>query len=78
MNDLVLLTRADCSNTATMHSHVAAALTALKLPTDFLVLDLAGVATNDPRGGYPTPTLLYRSRDLFGMAEPPLPHPEPT
>jgi hypothetical protein len=78
MKELTFLRREGCSNTATMRARLDAALAAMKLPTDYVVLDLATVPADDPRGGYPTPTLLYRSRDLFGMPPPPLPHPEPT
>lgn len=78
MKDLVFLTREGCSNTATMRARLDVALAAMRLPADYEVLDLATVPDPDPRGGYPTPTLVYRGRDLFGMPEPLLPHPEPT
>jgi hypothetical protein len=32
----------------------------------------------DPRTGYPTPTVLYKNRDLFGMPPPTPPFPEPS
>ena len=78
MNDLVFLTRDGCSLSGTMRRRLDDALAAMKLPPGYVVLDLATVAADDPRGGYPAPTLLCRSRDVFGMPEPPLPHPEPT
>jgi hypothetical protein len=78
MTDLVLLTRDGCPNTATMRARLDQALNALELSTDYRVLDLDSAAADDPRGGYPTPTVLYKGRDLFGMSEPALPHPEPT
>ena len=78
MKDLVFLTREGCANTGIMRARLDAVLTHMKLPADYVVVDLANVADNDVRSGYPTPTLLYRGRDVFGMDEPRLPHPEPT
>lgn len=48
------------------------------LPLTYQVLDLASLPASDSRLGYPTPTLLYANRDLFGMPEPTPPFPEPT
>ena len=74
MNQLVFLTRDVCVNTATMRTNLDAALKALNLPADYQVLDIDTVPATDPRGGYPTPTMLYANRDIFGMPEPGVPH----
>ena len=75
---LVFLTRAECVQTDLMRERLDAALVkAGWLPT-YQVLDLNSLDTQDSRNGYPTPTLLYRDRDLYGMPAPVPPFPEPT
>lgn len=78
MSDLVFLTRDGCVNTVTMRARLDEALHALKLPTDYQFIDADSLPDSDARGGYGTPTVLYTGVDLFGMAEPPVPHPAPT
>lgn len=78
MKDLVFLTREGCANTATMRANLDDALKALALPNDYQFIDAGTLNESDPRGGYGTPTVLYLNRDLFGMPEPPVPHPTPT
>ena len=75
---LVFLTREDCPASATMRANVDAALRALGTSADYAVIDLATLSERDPRGGYPTPTVLYANRDIFGMPEPSVPHPPAT
>jgi hypothetical protein len=76
--DLVFLTRGGCVNSAKMRASLTAALQALNRPGAFAAVDQDTLPANDPRTGYPTPTLLYRNRDVFGMPEPAPPYPEPT
>jgi hypothetical protein len=78
MAGLVLLTREGCANTETMRAHLDDALRALGRPFDYQVIDQATLARDDPRSGYPTPTLLHRNRDLFGLPVPTPPYLEPT
>lgn len=78
MRDLVFLTRDGCVNTETMRANLDAALRVMGLPMDYQFIDADSLEESDPRGGYGTPTVLYSGRDLFGMAEPPVPHPSPT
>ena len=78
MKDLIFLTRNGCINTVTMRANLDEALKALSLPNDYQFIDADALATEDPRGGYGTPTVLYAGRDLFDMPEPPVPHPPPT
>jgi hypothetical protein len=75
---LVFLTRDGCVNTSTMRARLDAALTRLKLPKDYAVIDADTLAEGDVRRGYGTPTVLYDSRDLFGMPEPTPPVSSPT
>lgn len=75
---LTLLTRDGCANTAIMRANLDAALRALGTPTEYQVIDLGTRADSDPRRGYPTPTLLHAHQDVFGMPEPPVPHPPAT
>jgi hypothetical protein len=76
--ELTFLTRDGCSNTAVMRERLDEALARLRLPASYQVIDLATLPDTDPRRGYPTPTLLYSGRDLFGMPEPQPPLPAPT
>jgi hypothetical protein len=74
---LVFLTRDGCGNTALFRANLNEALRRMGLAADYLVVDLAALPAGDARRGYPTPTLLYVNRDLFGMREPVPPFPEP-
>jgi hypothetical protein len=68
VRDLVFLTRDGCANTARMRSRLDEALKALALPTNYDLIDVDKLEPSDRRRGYGTPTVLYKSRDLFGMA----------
>ena len=76
--DLTFLTRAGCVQTDEMRSHLDEALKAKGLPTSYAVVDLDKLPASDARRGYPTPTLLYKGADMFGMPAPTPPFPEPT
>jgi hypothetical protein len=78
VKDLVFLTREGCVNTVTMRANLDVALKALGLPDDYQFIDADTLAGSDPRGGYGTPTVLHQGQDLFGMEEPPTPHPPAT
>jgi copper chaperone CopZ len=78
MDKLTFLTREGCVNTVTMRANLDDALRRLNLPRNYQFIDADTLATSDPRGGYGTPTVLYDNVDLFGMPEPPVPHPAPT
>ena len=72
---LVFLTRGGCVNTTVMRRNLDEALKALGLAARYEVVDQDTLAESDVRRGYPTPTLLYADRDIFGMSvpKPPLP-----
>jgi hypothetical protein len=78
VTELAFLTRGGCSTTATMRTRLDTALGTMGLPSTYQVIDLETLPDSDARRGYPTPTVLYASRDLFGMPEPAAPYPEPT
>ena len=76
--DLVFVTRDGCVNTPDMLLNLDDALRDMGLALDYQIVNLGTLAKADPRTGYPTPTVLYRNRDLFGMPEPTPPYPEPS
>lgn len=78
MRELVFLTRDGCVNTAIMRGRVDEALRTMGLTADYIVVNLATLPADDPRRGYPTPTLLYANRDIFGLAEARPPYSAPT
>jgi hypothetical protein len=71
VRDLVFLSRDGCVDTARMRSSLDEALESLALPTNYPLVDADKLEPCDRRRGYGTPTVLYKGRDLFGMAEPP-------
>jgi hypothetical protein len=75
---LVFLTRGGCVNTDTMRERLNDALKSMGSALRYALVDLDTLAETDPRRGYPTPTLLYENRDVFGLPEPKPPIPEPT
>ena len=77
MRDLTFLTREGCVNTPDMVNNLDDALTALGWPKDYQYIDIGTLPKADARTGYPTPTLLWKGKDLFGMPVPTPPFPEP-
>ena len=77
-NGLVFLTRGGCVNTTVMRRNLDEALKALGLAAGYEVVDQDTLPETDARSGYPTPTLLYADRDIFGMSVPKPPLPDPT
>lgn len=75
---LVFLTRDGCANSPDMQTNLDDALIRLKWRRDYQIVDLATLKKSDPRIGYPTPTILWRDRDIFGLSVPRPPFPEPT
>jgi len=74
----VFITRDGCVNTPDMLLNLDDALRGLRLALDYEVIDLGKLPKTDARTGYPTPTILYRNRDLFDMPAPVPPYPEPS
>jgi hypothetical protein len=75
---MVFVTRDGCILTDQMRGNLDAALDKLGRGGAYQVIDLASLPADDPRRGYPTPTILLDGRDLFGMLPPIPPFPEPT
>jgi len=75
---LVFLTRGGCENTTVMRGNLDEAFKALRLAAGYEVVDQDTPSDTDVRRGYPTPTLLYADRDVFGMSVPKPPLPDPT
>ena len=75
---LVFLTREGCVQTDQLRERLDAALVTVGWPSTYQVVDLASVSSDDPRIGYPTPTVLHEGRDLYGMTTPTPPFPDPT
>jgi hypothetical protein len=77
-NDLVFLTREGCVNTPDMVNNLDDALKALGWLTDYQHIDIGKLKPSDVRTGYPTPTLLWKERDIFGMPVPKPPYNVPS
>ena len=78
VKQVVLLTREGCAASPTMQGRLDDALRAMGAPTDYQTIDVVDLPASDARRGYPTPTVLYANRDIFGMPEPKPPYPDPT
>jgi hypothetical protein len=76
--DLTFLTRDGCVNSPRMAMKLDDALKALGQPSDYRHLNISSLPKADERSGYPTPTILYKGHDLFGMPTPTPPYPEPS
>jgi len=75
--ELEFLTRKGCSNTPTLLENLEQAEVGLGNKLEIEVVDQGDLAAADPRTGYPTPTILYKQRDIFGLPDPQMPYPEP-
>jgi hypothetical protein len=74
--DLVFLTRDGCVNTPDMVNNLDDALKSLGWPTDYQYLNIGKLPKKDARTGCPTPTVLWKGHDIFGMPVPTPPFPE--
>jgi hypothetical protein len=78
MQDLALLTRDGCGLSPLMTSSLNRALTTLGWPKDYRQINISTLKSADVRTGYPTPTLLWRGRDVFGLSVPRPPYDAPS
>jgi hypothetical protein len=76
--DLTFLTRDGCVNTPDMEANLDEALRALGLALDYPVVNIGKLPKSDVRRGYPTPTVLYKGHDIFGLPTPTPPLPDPS
>jgi hypothetical protein len=72
LHELTFLTRDGCVNTPDMTIDLDDALSRLKLPHDYQIIDIGTLPKTDVRAGYPTPTVLWKGKDIFKM---PIPKP---
>lgn len=75
---LEFLTREGCKNTPVMLENLKAAIAEGQVSADYTVIQQAALPPDDPRTGYPTPTILLNGKDIFGLAVPKPPFPEPS
>ena len=78
MKELTLLTREGCVNTPDMTLNLDDALLKLGWRRDYEEIDIGKLPKGDVRTGYPTPTVLWKDHDLFGLPVPKPPLPSPT
>jgi|SRR6516225_5022923 hypothetical protein len=76
--DLTFLTRNGCVNTSMMRKNLDDALRTLGWKSEYQVIDIGTLTSTDVRTGYPTPTLLWKGRDIFGMPAPRPPYSAPS
>jgi hypothetical protein len=76
--ELQFVTRDGCKNTPELMENLKAAIDAGNLPAHFLVVHQSTLSPDDPRTGYPTPTILLDGKDIFDLPVPQQPFPEPS
>src|SRR5262245_3914167 len=78
LKDLEFLTRDDCVNTPDMMTNTDDALSALGWPHNYNVVNIGKLKSTDVRTGYPTPTLLWKGKDVFARPAPKPPYNVPS
>lgn len=74
---LEFLTREGCKNTPKVLANVKQALASMASPPELHIVHQAVLSPDDPRTGYPTPTILMNGSDIFGLPVPEPPFPAP-
>jgi hypothetical protein len=67
---LALVAPLHCMYAPAMMLNLNEALHVLDWPTDYQFIDTERLPTMDPMRGYPSPTLLWRGTEIFGLPEP--------
>lgn len=75
---LVFLTRDGCANTPLLRANLDAVCETSETAVTYELVHQDQLFPPDARVGYPTPTILYDNRDLFGLSEPTPPYPAPS
>ncbi len=75
---LEFLTRDGCRNTPVMLENLKQAIAEGKISADYTIIQQASLKPDDPRTGYPTPTILVNGKDIFDLPVPAPPFPEPS
>ncbi|MBK9163506.1 MAG: hypothetical protein IPM21_06240 [Acidobacteria bacterium] len=78
MAKLEFLTRDGCRNTPKMLEALEQALASMGSPPKLEIVHQSELASDDPRVGYPTPTILVNGSDVFGQPVPTPPFPAPS
>ena len=78
MQQLTFLTREGCVNTPDLVLNLDDALIKLSWRRNYQYIDIGTLPKTDVRTGYPTPTVLWQGRDIFGLPAPKPPYPTPT
>jgi hypothetical protein len=78
MKELTFLTREGCVNTPDMRLNLDDALIQLGWRRNYEEINLGTLPKTDARTGYPTPTVLWKGRDIFGLPAPKPPYASPT
>jgi hypothetical protein len=76
--DLVFLTRDGCVNTPDMVNNLDDALKSLGWQNDYQFINIGTLPKDDVRTGYPTPSVLWKGRDIFGLPVPRPPYNVPS
>ena len=77
MTKLEFLTRDGCRNTPKMLEALEHAIASMDFPPKFGIVHQSELVPDDPRAGYPTPTILLNGSDIFGLPTPEPPFPAP-
>jgi hypothetical protein len=75
---VIFLTRDGCANTPVLRANLESAAESFDSTVEYEVIDQGTLPATDAHTGYPTPTILYKNRDLFGLPEPVPPFPAPS
>lgn len=78
MATIEFLTRDGCKNTPQMLDNLKRAQDQLGEDAKLEIIHQVSLASDDPRIGFPTPTILVNGRDIFGMPDPVHPFPGPS
>lgn len=76
--ELQFLTRDGCKNTERMLENLNAGISNGNITAKYVLIRQENLPADDPRTGYPTPTILVNGRDIFGLPVPEQPFPEPS
>lgn len=74
---LEFLTRDGCKNTPRVLANLEKAVAMLDKKINIQIVHQGTLSTDDPRIGYPTPTVLLNNSDIFGSPRPEPPFPAP-
>ena len=75
---LEFLTRDGCKNTPRVSANLEKAVANLDQKINIQIVHQSTLSPDDPRIGYPTPTILLNGEDIFGSSRPIPPFPAPS